>query len=170
MRKLEKLSTSKILRWADAHQRRTGQWPVVRSGSIRGSSGETWTGINLALTYGSRGLPGGDSLARLLARKRRSAASRENPKLTVEMIVAWADEHRHRTGAWPAIRSGPIRKARKENWKRSDSALRGGFRGLRPGASLAKLLNEHDRIHSRALRKNARSDREGFDRPQPSRR
>lgn len=152
MRKLENLSTSKILRWADAHRRRTGQWPVVRSGRIHGSSGDTWIAINLALTYGSRGLPGGDSLARLLAR-RRNAFSKLGRPLTNEQILAWAIDHRRRTGAWPAIRSGPIRMASRENWRRIDSALRAGSRGLRPGSSLSKLINEYDRIQSRARRK-----------------
>jgi hypothetical protein len=32
--------------------------------------GETWKGINQALWAGNRGLPGGDSLARLLRRHR----------------------------------------------------------------------------------------------------
>ena len=165
MRKFEKLTNSKILGWADAHRRRTGQWPVVRSGKVRGTSGETWTGINLALTYGSRGLPGGDSLARLLARKWKSAAARENCPLTDKMILAWADDHRRRTGAWPAIRSGPIRNVPGENWKRIDSALRGGFRGLRPGSSLAKLLIKHrDKQHgriNRRVRRKTRSKRSG---------
>jgi hypothetical protein len=152
MGKLEKLSTSKILQWADAHKRRTGQWPVVRSGRIRESSGDTWIGINLALTYGSRGLAGGDSLARLLAR-RRKAFSKLGRTLTNEQILAWAEEHRRRTGSWPAIRSGRIRMAPKENWRRIDSALRAGSRGLRPGSSLSKLINEYDRIQSRARRK-----------------
>ena len=149
MRKLEKLSTSQILQWADAHQRRTGQWPVVRSGKVRGSAGETWTGINQSLTYGFRGLPGGVSLAKLLERRRGIPVYNQPPKLTVEMILAWAIEHRRRTGAWPAIRSGPIRKAPGENWKRIDGALRNGSRGLRPGSSLAKLINKRrDKRHS----------------------
>lgn len=137
------LTIPRILLWADAHHRRTGQWPVVRSGRIRGSFGQTWSSVNLALDRGFRGLPGGDSLARLLARHRRSAASRQRSQLTVKEILAWADDHRRRTGEWPAIRSGPIHKARGENWRRIDGALRAGSRGLRPGSSLAKLLNRH---------------------------
>jgi hypothetical protein len=48
--------------------------------------GETWVAIDAALAHGHRGLPGGDSVARLLARRRgvgrrgwHSAAARALP-------------------------------------------------------------------------------------------
>ena len=37
-----KLTTTLILRWADAHHRRTGEWPVHDAGEISGVAGETW--------------------------------------------------------------------------------------------------------------------------------
>jgi hypothetical protein len=68
------LTIAKVLRWADAHHRRTGRWPSAISGPVRGVRGETWQAINLALYNGHRGLPGDDSLARLLVRHGRRAA------------------------------------------------------------------------------------------------
>jgi hypothetical protein len=64
------LSIEQILAWADAHHARTGQWPTARSGPVPEAPGEVWDTIDGALHEGSRGLSGGDSLARLLARHR----------------------------------------------------------------------------------------------------
>lgn len=65
-----RLTIDEILRWADAHHERTGQWPRNRSGSIPGSNGETWYKVEGALKDGRRGLPGGMTLTRLLAEHR----------------------------------------------------------------------------------------------------
>jgi hypothetical protein len=65
------------------------------------------------------------------------------PPLTVEQILAWADAHHARAGAWPACRSGPVPEAPGEAWASIDSALRHGYRGLPGGDSLARLLNRH---------------------------
>jgi hypothetical protein len=65
-----RLTVRKVLAWADAHRARTGHWPSAASGPVRGAPGENWAAINLALHNGYRGLPGGDSLTRLLERRR----------------------------------------------------------------------------------------------------
>jgi hypothetical protein len=65
------LTEAQILAWADAHYERTGRWPAARSGPIPEVPGEVWTNIESALYDGHRGLPGGDSLARLLNRHRK---------------------------------------------------------------------------------------------------
>jgi hypothetical protein len=65
------------LSWADRHKGRTGAWPHLNAGPVADAPGETWRGLNRALWGGHRGLPGGSSLARLLAERRgrrRSAA------------------------------------------------------------------------------------------------
>jgi hypothetical protein len=68
-----KLTVAKILRWADAHHAATGRWPGAASGPVPGTAGESWRAVNLSLRNGYRGLPGGDSLARLLVRHGRVA-------------------------------------------------------------------------------------------------
>jgi hypothetical protein len=68
---LPPLTVAQILGWADAHHARAGEWPGVLSGPIPEAPGETWKAVNMALYRGFRGLPGGDSLARLLRRRRR---------------------------------------------------------------------------------------------------
>jgi hypothetical protein len=63
--------------------------------------------------------------------------------LTVEQILAWAEAHHARAGAWPTCKSGPVPEAPGETWANIDNALRHGHRGLPGGDSLARLLNRH---------------------------
>jgi hypothetical protein len=143
------LSIARILLWADAHYRRTGRWPSVLSGRVPEAPAETWSRINMALDHGYRGLRGGTTLSRLLARHRGSCAADRAPKLTVKQILAWADDHRRRTGQWPHVKSGPIHAVPGENWKRIDNALRWGLRGFPPGSSLARLLDRHRHVRNK---------------------
>jgi hypothetical protein len=64
------LTAEQILAWSDAHHARTGKWPSADAGPIPEAPGLTWRGVQSALSGGARGLPGGDSLARLLDRHR----------------------------------------------------------------------------------------------------
>ena len=66
----ERLTVGQVLRWADAHRERTGAWPTLHSGPVGGAPMETWAAVNAALRFGVRGLPGGDTLHRLLRRER----------------------------------------------------------------------------------------------------
>jgi hypothetical protein len=70
------LSVERILAWADRQRRWTGWWPASRSGPVAGAAGESWAAIDKALAEGRRGLPGGDSVARLLRRARGVADRR----------------------------------------------------------------------------------------------
>ena len=74
------LTVDSILAWADAHYGRTGRWPRIQSGAIRDAHGETWGGVSMALWGGRRGLPGGSSLARLLAEKRGAPYARDDAR------------------------------------------------------------------------------------------
>jgi hypothetical protein len=64
------LSVPLILAWADRFHARYGRWPSAASGLIDDYPRDTWAAINAALDGGHRGLPGGSSLARLLAQER----------------------------------------------------------------------------------------------------
>jgi hypothetical protein len=66
-----RLTVEQILAWADAHHRRAGRWPSAGSGPVREVPGLSWLAVNGALSKGLRGLPPGDSLARLLVRNGR---------------------------------------------------------------------------------------------------
>src|SRR5258708_4353280 len=101
------LYIAEILEWADAHHKRTGQWPKSKSGSIPETIDTTWQGVSLALSVGCRGLRGGSSLAQLLAEHRGVRNIAALPPLEVERILDWADAFHGRTGQWPRSDSGP---------------------------------------------------------------
>lgn len=71
-------------------------------------------------------------------KKRRRGGGR--PQLSVPQILAWADAFHARGGKWPNLQSGPIPGSFGESWRKVDSALRLGLRGLPRGPSLARLL------------------------------
>src|SRR5262245_13038746 len=117
------LTVAAILRWADLHYQRTGRWPTGRSGPVADAPGERWGTIEAALRCGNRGLPGTDTLARLLARHRNKRNRRALPPLTADQILAWADAHVARTGGWPIASSGPVFGAAGETWNAVNLAL-----------------------------------------------
>lgn len=137
---LPPLTKAQILAWADAFHEQTGKWPSQHSGLIPDSGGETWCAVQVALWAGKRGLPGGSSLARLLAAERGARNKANLPDLDVPTVLAWADAHFQRTGKWPGARSGPIPEAPGETWLRVDTVLVRGGRGLPGGTTLAQLL------------------------------
>lgn len=149
-KRLPPLTEAQILRWADAHRRRTGAWPTADSGPVPDSGGETWYGVDAVLKHGCRGLPGGVSLARLLARRRGVPNRMDLPPVTEDQILAWAEAHRRRTGDWPDRKThDPVPGAAGETWTALDTALKRGHRGLPGGSSLARLLAERGGARNR---------------------
>lgn len=140
---LPRVTIKQILAWADASYTRHGDWPRTSSGPIEDAPGETWNGVSLALARGHRGLPGGSSLARLLAKHRGKLNLNERPRLTIKQILAWADAYHRVTGGWPTQASGPIDGTKDEKWGAISQSLGVGARGLRGGGSLVQLLHEH---------------------------
>jgi hypothetical protein len=139
-----RLTYAQILEWADEYRRRTGRWPTQRAGRVPGG-GLTWAALTQALREGLRGLPGGDSLAGLLARERgaQPASGRyHRESLTEEDILSWAEHHRALTGRWPSAASGVVAAAQEETWGALNQALIWGRRGLPGGTSLSRLLAE----------------------------
>jgi hypothetical protein len=72
---LPRLTVGQILGWADDYFRRAGRWPGPRSGPIPEAPGETWKTVDDSLRRGLRGLPGGNSLFRLLGQHGRGRAN-----------------------------------------------------------------------------------------------
>jgi hypothetical protein len=138
---LPNMTVPGILAWADAHHRRTGAWPNENSGSIVDAPGETWIAVCTALGGGARGLPGGSSLARVLAQHRGVRNRGDLPRLTQKQVLVWADAHFQRTGEWPTNKSGPIPDASGENWNTVALAMHNGQRGFKRHSSLARLLH-----------------------------
>jgi hypothetical protein len=134
LRKKEPLSSEKILAWAEEHKQKTGEYPNCISGPIPGTR-TTWRLIDRVLREGLRGFPGGSSLFNLFGSTRN---------LTEEQILAWAEEHKQKTGKYPTRRSGPIPNT-KDSWNAVDTALSKGRRGLPGGSTLAALLRKGQR-------------------------
>jgi hypothetical protein len=139
------LTVAAVLAWAEAHRERTGRRPSGKSGPIPEAPGETWAAVDRALTYGYRGLPGGFTLVELLDRHWGPRPRLFRPPLTAEQILAWAEAHRRRTGAWPTASSGEVVGAPEETWRAIDAALTDGLRGLPGGDSLSRFLRRHRR-------------------------
>jgi hypothetical protein len=139
------LTEDQILAWADAFHRRTGRWPRRDSGPVPAAWVDRWSAINSALQKGARGLPGGSSLARLLAARRGVRNRKGLPRLTIPRILRWADAYHRRAGAWPQCKTKPgdIPGTNGETWLAVDTALRVGQRGLPGGSSLARVLAAH---------------------------
>src|SRR4029077_10582655 len=114
---------------------------------IAGAHPETWKIINTALQVGTRGLPGGLSIARLLMAAKGVTARISVPPLTVRQILAWADAFFKVHGDWPRSTSGPVDGAYGETWKNIDSALGSGVRGLPGKSSVFQLLRKHREIY-----------------------
>lgn len=144
MHGLPALSEARILKWADAHFRRTGRWPTTLSGIVAGSRNpvDTWNQIDGALTKGWRDLPGGSSLALLLAANRDKRHLHRQPRLTFEIIAGWMKAHHRRTGEWPLQSTGRVVGAPGEKWRNLNNALTYGLRGMPRGSSLAVLRKE----------------------------
>jgi hypothetical protein len=150
---LPDFTIKQILAWADAHHERHGAWPTRDSGPVEDALGETWTAVNVALSHGLRGLPGGSSLVRLLAKRRGVRNRLDLPKFNTARILAWADAHHRRTGMWPNIHTGPIEEMPSETWAHVNHALSRGGRGLRGRSSLARLLKRERGVLPKQRRK-----------------
>jgi hypothetical protein len=146
---LPRLRVVTILAWADAHWARTGNWPTEKCGPVIDAPGEKWSAVDIALEHGSRGLPGGSSLPRLLAKHRGVRNPSDLPHLRVATILRWADAHHARTGQWPKPKSGPIRESPDDTWYRVHTALIEGLRGLPGGSSLPRLLAAERGVRNR---------------------
>jgi hypothetical protein len=131
-----------ILAWADAHFRRTGAWPHAKSGSIPGAGGETWQAVARSLEVGLRGLPGDDTLARFLERRRGKRNKKALQPFTVGQLRRWVLAHHRWTGEWPRRTSGHVHDSPGDTWEAVNQALSRGQRGLPGGSSLSPLVQE----------------------------
>lgn len=144
---LPRLTVRQILDWCDKFHLRTGTWPQrdTQPQAIPGSGGESWSAVNQALFSGARGLPGGSSLARVLATHRGVRNIGNLPPLSVRQILTWADAHHVRTGHWPRLSEWreSIPGTTGETWGNVMQAVALGLRGLPGGFTLFDLLTRH---------------------------
>src|SRR3569623_1225783 len=109
-----------------------------------GGTDESWGAIDMSLRVGGRGLAGGSSLARLLARERGVLDKQDMPRLTLRQILAWADHYHEHTGHRRTDASESQLTMNGERWPTIDAALRGGYRGLSGSESLPQLARKRN--------------------------
>jgi hypothetical protein len=71
------------------------------------------------------------------------------PRLTVPMVLRFADAWHRRTGEWPTSQSGAIPEMPGLTWRAVNLALHQGLRGLPGGGSLHLLLRQRRKISKR---------------------
>jgi len=139
----ETLSIDQILQWADWHHLRTGKWPTSRTGIILDQPERTWESVQTALIKGTCGLPGGNSLHRLLRHKRRISDPRKvAPDVDLKHVREWVDQHHLRTGRWPHRDDGSVAERPEITWATIDRRMRRGELGLPRGTTLSKWLRQ----------------------------
>jgi hypothetical protein len=146
---LPRLTVAQVLRWADAHHRRTGDWPTEADGPIPEAPGESWLAVDRALRAGVRGFSAGWSLARLLQARRGVLNPQGRPPLTVKLVLTWADAYFERHGTWPGPEPGPVEGIPGQTWRGAQAALSSGRRGFPGGMTLAQLLAAHRGVRNR---------------------
>jgi len=141
--KRETLTIEQILDWADRHHDRTGRWPTSRSGPIIDRPDRTWESVQTALVKGTCGLPGGSTLHRLLARRRKARDARMTvPDLTLKKVLDWVDSHWARTNQWPRRDDGPVAECPWISWSTIHHRLMAGEWDVAPGTTLAMWLRD----------------------------
>ena len=116
----------------------------------------TWVAINVALERGLRGLPGGDSLSKLLQPLRTELGL--DKTLSEPAILAAARTFHHEHERLPSqLTTDPVPGMPHESWSKIHGAGQLGLRGLQKGRTLSKILQplreelrfaRHRKIHS----------------------
>jgi hypothetical protein len=96
--------------------------------------------MDLALKNGNRGLPGGTTLARLIADEFGVVSCKHQPPLSIDTILKWCDSHKAKTGEWPTAKSGTVLDSPNETWGHVAHNMDRGYRGLSEAISLSRLL------------------------------
>lgn len=151
----EDLTEERILRWVRLYQEKTQSWPVQTSPTVWDRSpedqrwialdSESWAKLHQALAGGHRGLPGGSSLSQL-----RHKHGLCDIGLHPDRIARWIQFFYDKEGRWPHNADPTIweRSAQdgwqavpRETWRKIDTALTLGLRGLAmlKGSSLTKF-------------------------------
>lgn len=143
---LPKLTIEQISQWAEAHHKRTGEWPTKDSGSIPEVPGENWKAINYALKSKKsiRGLRGSTTLSLLLKEQLGVGLF----KFDISTIKKCILTHVERIGAYPDKHSGVVFDLPGKTWGMIDSALRKGNIELADKSNLAKLISTEFRVRN----------------------
>lgn len=150
IRKRPPLRISAILRWAAAHHKKTGRWPSVNSGPVKGVPGEHWNAINTALFMGYRGLPARSSLAKLLD-QRISSRRRMRPASSPRHVLKREGKHHPGRGMPPGVARVRILGSNRDVWRTYRTAALLDRRRSAP-LTTKQILKWADDYHARTGR------------------
>jgi hypothetical protein len=98
---------------------KNGETSTMRCGTgceVSRAGGETWCKIDAALRQGKRGLEDGQTIGKLLAEYRGVRNVHSIKPLSVDQILAWADNYHMKHGRWPRRMSRPIDGEPGDRW------------------------------------------------------
>src|ERR1700720_1156947 len=75
------------------------------------------------------------------------------PRLTVTLILGWADDHLRKVGKYPNAKPWRVLASDAPlamTWRKIDIALRRGYFGLAGRSSLARVLEKHRGLRNRS--------------------
>jgi hypothetical protein len=139
------LTVERILEYADQFHASTGSWPGRQSGTIvkEGRPVERWSALDKALLNGSRGLPGGSSLTKILYEHRAVQSVWLIGEVTEEQVLDYADSWKAAHGRWPGQKDGPVNEGSSITWRAISKWLCYGKHGLPGGSTIGRLIQEH---------------------------
>lgn len=114
----------------------------------------------MALRNGSRGLPGGSSLRRLLAERFGVRNPARLPTLSEREILTWCDAYRRRTGRWPRPTPEPVPESPGDTWRTINQAMRFSRRGVTANLGLREFLVKHRRDAPKWIHRGPVSERQ----------
>jgi superfamily II DNA or RNA helicase len=143
-----------IVAAAIQHYEKTGEWPTAddSTSEIPLLPRDNWKAINMAGQTGGRNLGIGRTLAEILKPIKLQYGSKVKVvggSLTEEGIIKAAFEQFEKTGEWPTTRDtkSKIPGLPGDNWAAISAACHKGYRNLKKGRTLAKILEPIKLLH-----------------------
>lgn len=148
----EVLSEEAIISAAEQYFKKNGKFPSSGSRELIPSMpGECWRNIDGCGSQGIRGLEKGRTLSRIL----RPLREAHGALLSEAAIVEGIKKYYEFTGEWPTATSTDLVPGMKGvSWRMVDGCGAGGYRGLKKGLSVAKLVRPLKEAQGVILRKN----------------
>ena len=122
-----------------SNRERTGKWPTKTSGPIPEAPGESWNAVTAALREGLRGLPGGSSLALLLAEKRGVRQRLDPTEPHHPASPGLAGRFPRAVGLLAQFEVGPDPRSSRRNVACDQLALRARIAGIGRGAFVSQV-------------------------------
>ena len=137
--KRDPLSEKQIIEAAKEYYAKYRKWPNQHSEEpVPGLPNDSWNSIDAAGFQGLRGLEPGRTLSVITKHLKNEQL------LSEEIIIKAANAYFKKWGEWPNRRSlNPVPGLPNESWAGIESTCHHGYRGLKKGRTLSKILAPH---------------------------